>query len=75
MALMAELLPGADPGAAMGAKGPGVLRQPEAGATRTAEEGAFLGRLPAIRAIGHVYPKIKKVAGIFNISFYFVNFK
>jgi hypothetical protein len=75
MALMAELLPGADPGAAMGAKGPVILRQPQAGPARPAEKGVFLNRLLAVGTLRHLNPKIIKIAVIFNISFYFFNFK
>jgi hypothetical protein len=75
MALMAELLPDADPGAAMGAEGPGVIRQPQAGPARLAENGVFLNRLLAVGTFRHMYPKLIKIVIIFNISFYYMNFK
>jgi hypothetical protein len=75
MAFMAEFLPGADPGAAVGAKGPVVLRQLQTGPARPAEKGVFLSRLLAIGTSRHINSKVIKIVVIFNISFYGFNFK
>jgi hypothetical protein len=72
---VAKLLAGADPGAAVGAKGPVILRYPQTGPTGPAEKGVSLNRLLAIRAGRHLHPKLKKISTLFNISFYYFNFK
>jgi hypothetical protein len=75
MAFMAELLPGADPGAAVGAKGPVVLRQLQTGPARPAEQVISLHRLPAVGTFRHMHSNLIKIIVIFNISFYGFNFK
>jgi hypothetical protein len=59
----------------MGAKGPVVFRQLQTGPARPAEQVIFLHRLLTIGASWHLHPNLIKIVAIFNISFYFFNFK